>query len=77
MTPKDQFTVVIQSCGFINIFWTLKAVAAMTFMNTPSFPGTHPLKTLVVQLAMGVAVIYWAPLIASVCWPDKSTETAE
>ncbi|MBL4770958.1 MAG: hypothetical protein JKY61_07425 [Planctomycetes bacterium] len=74
MTPKDLFTVVVKSCGFISIYWALQALISMMIITGPGFRPPSSATDITARILFGVAIIFWAPVIASVCCSENKEE---
>ena len=74
MNPKDLFSVVVKSCGFITIFWALQSLVMVVISSNQFAQPQSTLPVLIGQLVLGVATIRWASAIATLCYSGEQED---
>ncbi len=74
MSTTDLTTVLIKYLGLTAIFWAVQGLIVDQISNSPmAMVGSHGFTASLIRIATGVALIFFAPLIASIIQPKPES----
>ncbi|MFT5200565.1 MAG: hypothetical protein ACI87O_003247 [Planctomycetota bacterium] len=74
MTTSDLFTLLIKFLGIATVFWGIKGFVHAELASRPIYANASSTTLAVTDIVAGIVLIFMAPLIASIIYPQPDVQ---